>query len=140
MVDPQAPLGVHSVLTEVNRHVAAWNPPHLSAILVQGGWTDMYRHVAHKGGIRDQQFRKLLCEWKLMQGNSVGSRVQDIFEVDQNHEFDDEYWELLRPKLEDVTCPTFVQYTWTDAGLHLPGSICGWRTIRSEVKYLEISG
>ncbi len=40
-----------SYLAFIQYLVAAQQPPHLKAIFPHDGWTDMYRHVSHHGGI-----------------------------------------------------------------------------------------
>lgn len=117
-------------------NVAALRPPHLAAINPWEGWTDIYREVVRHGGIPETKFWPFIVRtW----GFSA-SQVEDLLGLARAHPLFDEYWESKRPDLSGITVPAFVVASWADQGLHLRGTLEGFKRISSEHKWLDIHG
>ncbi|OAL54674.1 hypothetical protein IQ07DRAFT_596165 [Pyrenochaeta sp. DS3sAY3a] len=123
--------------------IAAEKPPSLAieadhatleAMIPIDGMTDLYREMTWKGGMKETQFTPLYRFFFNWSNNLIEDCVTDAY----SHPFDDEYWESLRPRLSDITVPTYVISSWGDHGIHTRGSINGWNGISSAVKYLEM--
>lgn len=125
-----------SYLTVSQWRVAELHPPHLAAINPWEGWTDTYRDVVRHGGIPETWFWPYIWErW----GYSVG-RIEDLEAETAEHPFYDDFWDSKSAKLEEVTVPAFVVGSWSDQGLHSPGTLEGFRRISSGQKWLDVHG
>jgi predicted acyl esterase len=118
--------------------VAALRPPHLSGILVQDGYTDLYRELAYKGGVFHPNFMSILDDVYRAHGNDVGMPVLHLAKACEQHPYFDEFWELFAPDIEAIKCPMYIVCSLADNGLHTPGTIRGWLAAASDVKYLEL--
>jgi predicted acyl esterase len=105
------------------RQVAALRPPHLSGILVQDGYTDLYRELAYKGGVFHPNFMSILDDVYRAHGNDVGMPVLHLAKACD---------------IEAITCPMYIICSLADNGLHTPGTIRGWLAAASDIKYLEL--
>lgn len=125
-----------SYLTVSQWRVAGLHPPHLAAINPWEGWTDTYREVCRHGGIPDTSFWPYIHRrW----GAST-TRIEDLAALTEQHPLFDEYWASKVPDLEEVTVPAYVVACWADQGLHLRGTLEGYKRISSEQKWLEVHG
>lgn len=127
-----------SYLAVTQWRVAALHPPHLAAINPWEGWTDTYRELATHGGIPDSWFwpERLAKSW----GTSRHDCIEDIVAERDAHPFYDEFWKTKTADLIKITVPAFVVACWADQGLHLRGTLEGFKHIASEHKYLEVHG
>lgn len=118
--------------------VAALRPPHLAAINPWEGWTDTYREVVRHGGIPDTWF------WGVRLADSWGTgtgRIEDLVTETAEHPFFDDYWaSKAAMDLEQVEVPAYVVACWADQGLHLRGTLEGFKRISSPSKWLEVHG
>jgi predicted acyl esterase len=125
-------------LTMGIRHVAALRPPHLSGIIVQDGYTDLYRELAFKGGVCHPNFMGLLDDMYRPHGNRLGTPVVHFAKACKLHPFYDEFWELYTADCASITCPMYIISSLADNGLHTPGTIRGWHAANSRLKFLEL--
>jgi len=116
--------------------VAALNPPHLSAICPWEGVSDFYRELAYHGGIPETHFRSLF------QSNISFSttRVENYEEMARQHTLFDEYWASKNADLSKIRVPAFVVASWTDQGLHLRGTLEGFKKMSSADRWLLVHG
>ncbi|MBX5466020.1 MAG: CocE/NonD family hydrolase [Firmicutes bacterium] len=123
-----------SYLAVMQWRVAELHPPHLAAINPWEGWTDTYREVATHGGIPDSWF------WPFLQTQMTFGRfeVEDLVAETQAHPFFDAFWESKAAALERVTVPAYVVASFSDQGLHLRGTLEGFKRIASPQKWLEV--
>ena len=56
------------------------------------------------------------------------------------HPLYDDYWKSKNADLSKITVPAFVVACWADHGLHLRGTIEGFKQISSEQKWLLVHG
>ena len=116
--------------------VAALNPPHLAAINPWEGVSDFYRELAYHGGIPETHFRSLF------QSNISFSttRVENYEEMARQHTLFDEYWASKNADLSKIRVPAFVVASWTDQGLHLRGTLEGFKKMSSADRWLLVHG
>jgi predicted acyl esterase len=116
--------------------VAALNPPHLAAINPWEGVSDFYRELAYHGGIPETHFRELF------QSNVSFSttRVENYAVMAKQHALFDDYWASKNADLSKITVPAFVVASWTDQGLHLRGTLEGFKKMASQEKWLSVHG
>jgi predicted acyl esterase len=131
-------VGMHGVsyLAWSQWKVAAANPPHLAAINPWEGVSDFYRELAMHGGMRETLFCSM---WQSNTHYSTG-RVEDFLAMQKLHPLYDDYWKSKNADLGKITVPAFVVACWADHGLHLRGTIEGFRQISSEHKWLLVHG
>ncbi|KAI5780402.1 Alpha/Beta hydrolase protein [Geopyxis carbonaria] len=128
-----------SALGHIQWQTAATAPPHLAAICVQDAWTDGYREIGYRGGVPALNFAASVRSTWLDHGNRPATPVHDTGASYAAHPFrDHEYWSHQRPALGRITAPAYVVAGFADKGLHLPGSLRGWRHAASTVKFLEL--
>ncbi|KAH7215507.1 Alpha/Beta hydrolase protein [Fusarium oxysporum] len=127
-----------SALGAIQWQAAALQPPHLSAIMVQDGWTCLYRELAWKGGVIHPNFMKVLNERWMAHGNRVGTPVIDLGRASEEHPYIDEFWRQFQPAVQNVTCAVYVISSLADNGIHTPGTIRGYLAASSQMKYLEL--
>ncbi len=125
-----------SYLAWTQWRVASLNPPHLAAINPWDGVSDFYREYSYHGGIPETHFRPMF------QSNVSFSttRVENLAEMAKQHPLFDKYWAGKNADLSKITVPAFVVASWTDQGLHLRGSLEGFKKISSKEKWLLIHG
>jgi predicted acyl esterase len=146
-------------------HVAALQPPHLTAMIPWEGAADWYRDMTHHGGI--------LCtfwaNWYDMQVKNVQYGVGERGPVNPNtgepvagpetlpdevleknrcklgeeilgHPFDDDYYKERSPNWSRVTVPFLSSANWGGQGLHPRGNFEGFVRAASNQKWLEVHG
>ncbi|TXB97209.1 hypothetical protein FocTR4_00011893 [Fusarium oxysporum f. sp. cubense] len=126
-----------SALGAIQWQAAALQPPHLSAIMVQDGWTCLYRELAWKGGVIHPNFMKVLNERWMAHGNRVGTPVIDLGRASEEHPYIDEFWRQFQPAVHNITCAVYVISSLADNGIHTPGTVRGYLAASSQMKYLE---
>lgn len=126
-----------SYLSQTQWRVAALKPPHLAAMNIWEGWTDTYREVARHGGIPDTCFwiERLANSW----GTSTG-RIEDLVRETHEHPLWDAFWESKAAAFGNIDVPAYIVACWADQGLHLRGTLEGYKGISSEHKWLEVHG
>ncbi|KAJ3546555.1 hypothetical protein NM208_g1947 [Fusarium decemcellulare] len=92
--------------------VASLNPPHLKAINPNEGVTDFFREIATHD-----------------MGNMAGQ-----------HPLFDDYWKSKNADLSKITVPAYIVASWSDHGLHLRGTLEGFKKIQSTQKWLRVHG
>jgi predicted acyl esterase len=125
-----------SYLAIAQWRVAELHPPHLAAINPWEGWTDTYREVVRHGGIPETWF------WPFIQQFLAFSttEVEDLLAETREHPWYDDFWESKAARPEKITVPAFVVASWTDQGMHLRGTIDGFRRLASPEKWLDVHG
>jgi putative CocE/NonD family hydrolase len=68
------------------------------------------------------------------------TRVEDFLAMQRLHPLCDDYWKSKNAELSKITVPAFVVACWADHGLHLRGTIEGFKQISSEQKWLLVHG
>ena len=111
---------------------AAEQPPHLCAISPCEGFSDVYRELAKVGGMDDLAFVKRV-ETSFAGSGARESNAQNAIE----HPLYSDFWKDKVPALDNITIPTYVVASYTNA-LHTPGTFRGWRGIASKEKWLRI--
>jgi uncharacterized protein len=125
-----------SYLASLQWFVAALDPPHLGAINPSEGWNDTYREVARHGGIPETSFWPYIWErW----GAST-TEVEDLEAETVAHPWFDDFWASKTPDLAAVRVPAYVVAGWADQGLHLRGTLEGFRRLGSAEKWLDVHG
>ncbi|HTJ24945.1 MAG TPA: CocE/NonD family hydrolase [Candidatus Limnocylindria bacterium] len=146
-------------------HVAALQPPHLSAMCVWEGAADFYRDMTFHGGI----YCTFMQNWYDMQVTNVqhglGSRGPrsrvtgqpccgpeelsddelarnraDLRSVLLEHPFDDAFHRERSPDWSKVVVPFLSAANWGGQGLHPRGNFEGFVRAASREKYLEVHG
>ncbi|MGW3811846.1 CocE/NonD family hydrolase [Micromonospora sp. NPDC005113] len=145
--------------------VAALQPPHLAAICMWEGASDLYREQAFHGGLwngfNDAWYPNRIVPRQHGQGNRglrsrlngelvSGPRTLSDEELAANrtdfpgkmraHPFMDEFWESMSPDLTNVTVPLLSAGNWGGVGLHLRGNVEGFLAAKSTDKWLEMHG
>jgi predicted acyl esterase len=115
-------------------HVAALQPPHLTAIMPWEGISDIYREVNVVGGIPGTPFQQM---WMKLTGNGL-SEVEDHAAAAIEHPLFDDYWKSKVADWSKIVVPAFSITGWAQMGLHLRGTIDAWRGMSSKNKYLLI--
>jgi uncharacterized protein len=118
---------------------AAERPPHLKAIIPWEAFNDPYREHAFHGGIPDKRFFPILWKRNLARLRQ-GATTELIFEEQDNHPLFDDYWRDKHPDLSRIDVPAYIATSWSTGGIHLRGTIEGFKQIASRDKWLEIHG
>jgi predicted acyl esterase len=146
-------------------HVAALQPPHLAAMLVQEGAADYYREVARHGGI----LSRFLRTW----GRGLVNRVQhglgdkgykspvtgvpvsgpetlteeemaanrtDPYAEVLKRPLDGEYYRERSADFDKIETPLLSLGNWGGQGLHPRGNVEGYLRAASKRKWLEMHG
>lgn len=131
-------VGMHGVsyLAWSQWKVAAAGPPHLAAINPWEGVSDFYRELAMHGGMRETLF----CSMWQSNTHFSTTRVEDFLAMQRLHPLYDDYWKSKNADLSRITVPAFVVACWADHGLHLRGTIEGFKQISSQQKWLLVHG
>ncbi|OJJ78148.1 hypothetical protein ASPBRDRAFT_167648 [Aspergillus brasiliensis CBS 101740] len=127
-----------SALGAIQWQAAALQPPHLSAIMVQDGWTCLYRELAWKGGVMHPNFMEKLNTHWMAHGNRKGTPVVDLLRASEEHPYIDSFWHQFQPATQDITCAIYAVTSLADNGIHTPGTIRGYLKASTERKYLEL--
>jgi predicted acyl esterase len=126
-----------SYLSQSQWKTAALRPPHLAAMNIWEGWSDTYREVARHGGIPDTSF------WTTIVANAWGVSthpIEDIVQETLEHPFFDDFWASKVADFSKIVVPAFIVASWTDQGMHLRGTLEGFKKMSSEHKWLEVHG
>ncbi|KAB1139652.1 CocE/NonD family hydrolase [Streptomyces luteolifulvus] len=130
-------------------HVAAMQPPHLSAIVPWEGAVDIYRDWSHHGGILSNGFAD---DWwpRQITGNqsalppgadNPGKAVDgnaDLLQEFRDHSLFDAYYADRQADLTRIRVPVLSAGNWTSYALHLRGNIEGFMGAGTQHKWLEI--
>ena len=125
-----------SYLGIIQWQAAAYQPPHLTAMNVWEGVSDLYREFAFHGGMPETQFHPWWHEGVLFSK----TKVEDTLAMRDAHPFWDEYWETKRADFAKITTPAYVVASWSDHGLHTRGTLEAFKALGSTQKWLEIHG
>ncbi|RMJ18904.1 hypothetical protein CDV36_001416 [Fusarium kuroshium] len=115
---------------------AVLKPPHLKAIMIWEGISDIYREVNAPGGIPNVPFQHF---WMNMTGNGLGM-TEDHAVNSLEHPLFDEYWQSKVVDWGLIDVPVLAVTGWSSLGLHLRGTIEAWKQMSSTNKYLIIHG
>ncbi|KAL1880275.1 hypothetical protein Plec18167_003678 [Paecilomyces lecythidis] len=113
---------------------AVLKPPHLSALLLWEGISDIYREVNTTGGIPNVAFQSM---WMNMTGNGLGES-EDHAVACLEHPLYDSWWQSKVVDWSQITIPAFSVTGWSSLGLHLRGTIEAWKQFSSSRKYIFI--
>jgi len=144
--------------------VASLQPPHLAAICLWEGASDLYREMAFHGGIwntfndvwfpgrvvprqhgmgsrtyRSRLTGRSIAGPTLPDEMLAASRV-DFAAAFRSHPLYDSFWETVNPDLSKVDVPLLSAGNWGGAGLHLRGNVEGFLAAASTNKWLELHG
>lgn len=129
--------------------VAALRPPHLAAMVVWEGASDLYREFFYHGGILSNAFldawwprqvtgnQHALPEGAGNPGRAVGDNV-DLPAVVRAHPLLDDYWDGRRPDLGAIDVPVLTCGNWAGYALHLRGNLEGFLAAGTDRKWLEV--
>jgi hypothetical protein len=146
-------------------HVAALQPPHLTAMLVQEGASDFYREFARHGGILSRflngWFRGLVTSVQhglgengtrsVVTGELVsGPETLSPEELEKNRRnpydavlerpLEDDFYRERTTDFSKIVTPFLSCGNWGGQGLHPRGNIEGYLRATSEQKWLEMHG
>lgn len=113
---------------------AVLKPPHLKAIMVWEGISDIYREVNCPGGIPNVPFQSL---WMNMTGNGL-SCSEDHAVASIEHPLFDDYWQSKVVDWSLIDIPALSVTGWSSLGLHLRGTIEAWKKFSSPDKFLLV--
>lgn len=113
---------------------AVLKPPHLAAIMLWEGISDVYREVCSVGGIPNVSFQSL---WMDMTGNGL-QECEDHAVASIEHPLYDDWWKSKVVDWSKIDIPAFSVTGWSSLGLHLRGTIAAWKEFSSKRKYLQI--
>ncbi|CAH0033225.1 unnamed protein product [Clonostachys rhizophaga] len=113
---------------------AVLKPPHLKAIMLWEGISDLYREVNAPGGIPNVPFQHF---WMTMTGNGLAV-TEDHAVAILEHPLFDEYWQSKVVDWGMIDVPVLAVTGWSSLGLHLRGTIEAWKQMSSPHKYLII--
>jgi uncharacterized protein len=144
--------------------IAAERPPHLAAILPWQGTYDFYRDRTRQGGILGNGFLKRWWNRSVLR-NQHGNPDTPLVDIDTGERntgparlspaelaanradyiaelrarpLNGPWYEERSGRLERVDVPALVVANWGGLGLHLRGTLLGWRGIGSRDKWLKI--
>ncbi len=145
--------------------VASLQPPHLAAMCVWEGSSDLYRELAYHGGIlctfADLWYRgrvldrqhglgkrglssRLTGDWIAGPDTEIdevlGSRRSDYGQDLREHPLFDDYWQARVPDFSKIEVPLLTAGNWGGVGLHLRGNVEGYVRAASKEKWLEVHG
>ena len=124
-----------SYFTIIQWRAAELKPPHLAALNPWEGFRDPYREIGLIGGIPDT-FVKV---WQMTSCWSK-TRVEDVWQMMEEHPLYDDYWASKVADLSEVDIPCYIVASWSDQGLHTRGTISAFNEIASRDKWLEVHG
>ena len=144
-------------------HVAALQPPHLSAICAWEGAGDWYRDKNHHGGIlctfqtnwydmqvktvqhglggrgpRSTMTGDLVCGPETLSDEELANYRCEFGETIAAHSLDDDYHRARSADWNTVKVPLLSCGNWGGHGLHLRGNVEGFTRAASTQKWLEV--
>jgi uncharacterized protein len=125
-----------SYLAMIQYRIAAARPPHLAAINISDGQSDLYREGVFHGGILETQFARRLQD-------TVGfglQRREDIASLIMAHPFLDEWWESRGVDVSRIEVPAYVVCSVANQGLHTRGTLEAYKAMGSKQKWLDVNG
>ena len=125
-----------SYLGIIQWQAAAHRPPHLAAMNVWEGVSDLYREFAFHGGMPETQFHPWWHDGVLFSK----TKVEDTVAMRDAHPLWDTYWETKRADFCKITVPAYIVGSWSDHGLHTRGTLEAYKALGSDQKWLEIHG
>ena len=111
-------LGV-SYLAMSQYAVAALQPPALRAICPWEGFTDIYRDLVFRGGVRETGFGRIWAR----NLNRATRQTYSLETAQDDHPLRDDFWRSLAPDLSAIRVPMLVCGSFSDNNLHSRGSI-----------------
>jgi predicted acyl esterase len=156
-----------SYFAENQWQTAALQPEHLAAICTWEGAADIYRDMAHHGGIFCNGFTKawseaqvynvqngrgangyksrLTGDWlsgpETLTEEQLGENRRNFYEDCLNHKLDtDEFWQSRMPDWTKVETPLLSSANWGGQGLHPRGNFEGFVRAAGQQKWLEVHG
>jgi predicted acyl esterase len=121
-----------SYLALVQWRAAATRPPHLAAMCVWEGFSDVYADFARPGGVREDGF---MVMWSRLLQAQRRSPVT-IRREQKARPLRDGWWDDRVPDLEAIDVPALVCGSFSDHELHSRGSFEGFRRIGSTERWL----
>jgi uncharacterized protein len=146
-------------------HVAALQPPHLSAMCVWKGAADFYRDMTFHGGIyctfmqnwydmqvtnvqhglgsrgpRSRVTGEACCGPEELSAEELARNRADLRAVLLEHPLDDAFHRERSPDWSKVVVPFLSAANWGGQGLHPRGNFEGFVRAASREKYLEVHG
>ncbi|MEO8115709.1 MAG: CocE/NonD family hydrolase [Phenylobacterium sp.] len=125
-----------SYLAAIQWQVAPLRPKHLAAINPWEGFSDWYREFGLHGGMPETGF----CPNGCARLNWSTTRTEDTAANMRAHPLFDDYWRSKETDLEAIVTPALVVAGLADSGLHLRGTLEGFRRMSSPQKWLELHG
>lgn len=146
--------------------VAARQPEHLAAICVWEGAADLYRDMAHHGGIyntmpknwyprqvgsvqhgvgsngyRSRMTGDLVAGPETLTEEELGANRADLDDDFRSNELaTDDYWTARNPDLSEISVPVLSAANWGGHGLHPRGNFEAFDRVGSDQKWLEVHG
>lgn len=145
--------------------VATMHPPHLAAMCVWEGASDLYRELFYHGGILstfvEHWYQRLITSRQHGLGErgprsrlngepvtgpdtlpleTLAANRADFWAVAKDHPLFDDYWRERVPDLSLIQVPLLSAGNWGGQGLHLHGNVEGFLGAGSNEKWLEIHG
>jgi len=146
-------------------HVAALQPPHLTAICAWEGAADYYRDITHHGGLysefaanwypravitmqhgvgdkggRNPVTGELVSGPETLSPEELAKNRADFVGDAQAHPLDDDYHKSRSPDWSKITVPMLSAGNWGGQGMHLRGNTEAFMRAASPQKWLEIHG
>jgi putative CocE/NonD family hydrolase len=144
--------------------IAAQRPPSLAAIIPWQGTFDFYRDRTRQGGILASGFLQRWWNRSVLrnQHGNVDTPLTDLLTGERNtgpaalspaelaanradyigdlraHPLEDDWYRSRTPDLSRIEVPALVVANWGGLGLHLRGTLQGWRDIASRDKWLKV--
>ncbi len=112
--------------------VAALQPPHLAAICVWEGFSDMYRDFARPGGVLETGFSRMWATSVSMQGHVKGHFRGEMAE----RPLYDDWWQARVADLSAIEVPALICGSFSDHNLHSRGCFESFNRISSEHRWL----
>lgn len=113
---------------------AVLKPPHLKALLLWEGMSDIYREVNNVGGIPSVPFQVM---WMNLTGQGLGMS-EDHATVSLEHPLFDEFWQSKVVDWTQINIPTLSVTGWSSLGVHLRGTIEAWKALSTKDKWLLV--
>lgn len=145
--------------------VAAQQPPHLAALMIWEGASDVYREAYRHGGIacsfprnwlemqvkplqhgrgelgpRSDVTGELVCGPDTIDDSILAERRVDAWPDVLARPLDDDYYRERGATFERIEVPLLSAANWGGQGLHLRGNIEGFLAAGSQQKWLEVHG
>jgi predicted acyl esterase len=114
-------------------------PSHLKAIIPWEGNSDTYRDASFWGGIPETNFTLSVGPFKSMVEKSSPEQAAKIWATAMDPVANQKMLRLV-PRLDRITIPALVCASWSDKGLHTPGTFEVYRRIASQEKWLYNHG